>query len=417
MIYSAQQSVLGRHGLGIGFLGKMAPWGLAVLSLAVRIGLFGAEGKTEPAWQQSQWTQIEKAIGAMNLDGTLRLSFPLGTSPALKQLGLRMELEHCIEVDANGQACSDWRVKGLHSSLVPAGRKQLRWQPLSGPMVSFESAKITRALSPAGPSRRWLIRESGPSDYDIRSLDGRAWHYEHGSLTYAEYPALGQIRFSIQGTAITQVTQTDAPINDPPLLRVSYNENGRMTSCQVGEGMVQRLEWNKEGQLVSWQRGDGNEVRFAYQDGLLNSVMESDKPPRHFAWQKNPGFGRGDARWPASVHLVSDGADEFSYEFTSAGFVLGKKEAKTGNIVRTLFNPRRRRLEQLNDGFKFVVKFRGNDGGTALERIEVGGKTLERYVYDEYGQLTGLQRAGEPERKIGYDESGRLMTLEEKSEP
>ncbi len=429
---SAQQSILGRQGssrnkpfglrlafarVGNGFLSQMVPLILTALSIGTPAGLCGVEKKAEPASQLSQWPRIEAACGGINLDGTLRLNFPLGASPALKQLGLRMELEHWIDVDAYGQARSDWRVKGLQSNLVPKGRKQLRWQPLSGPAMDFDPAKITRALSSASSSRRWLIRKSGLFSYDIRSLDGRAWHYEHGALTHAEHPALGQVRFSTQGTGVTQVSQTDAAINDPPLLRVAYNENGRITSFQIGDGKAQHLEWNREGQLVSWRRGDGSEARFAYQGRLLSSVMESDKPPRHFAWQTNSGFGRGDSRWLAPVHLVSDGADEFSYKLTQDGFVLERRETTTGAIVRTLFNPRRRRLEQQNDGFKFVVRFRDHDGGTALEQIEVGGQITERYIYDDHGQLTGLQRNGEPERKLSYDESGRLMALEEGNTP
>lgn len=198
---------------------------------------------------------------------------------------------------------------------------------------------------------------------------------------------------------------------------MDYDENGRVISCQIGDDQVQRLEWNREGQLVSWRRGDGSEVRFAYQDGLLCGVMEPDKKPRQFTWQKNPGFGRGDSRWLAPVHLVSDGADKYSYKLTQKGFLLEKRGGAAETIIRTLFNPRRRRLEQQNNGFKFVVKFRGHGGGTALEQIEVGGEIMERYVYDDHGQLTGLQRSGEPERKLSYDESGRLMALEEGSSP
>ncbi|MFZ5495406.1 MAG: hypothetical protein ACOZE5_08730 [Verrucomicrobiota bacterium] len=372
-----------------------------------------AEEKRTPAWESTQWTQIEAALGQVNLDGTLRLSFSLGASIALKQLGIRFELEHRIETDADGRARSEWRVRGLQSSLAPVGPTQLRWQPLAGASVKFDRAKIGRRLADAG-SARWLIRESVPGEYEIRSLDGRAWRYRQGVLVSAEHPALGQLRFSTQGAWITQIEQTDTPAGKPPLLQARYDDCGRLVSWQAGAGKSQQPTWDEDGHLSAWRRADGSEVRFAYRANLLGEIIESGKPPQLFIWRENPGYGRGDSRWAAPVHLASDGAASYSCKLTSKGLVLQRTELAGEAVTTTTFNPRRRRLSQETGGFNFLVVFRRGGGGTTLDRIEIGGEVIEKYVHDEQGRLVSIQRHGEAERTLSYDEAGRLMALEEK---
>jgi len=384
--------------------------------LAGAIASRGTEGKLAITSAPSRWMQIEAATGLMNLDGTLRLSFSLGESDVFRQLGLRVELEHRIETDATGQARSDWRVRGLHSSLAPSDREQLRWLPLAGTVVKFERRKILRAFSAAGSSR-WLIRESAPGLHDIRSPDGRIWCYDQGCLASAQHPVVGPLRFSTQGALITRIERLDAGSGDSVLLQAMYDDNGRLLSCRIGQDGVQYLEWDTEGHLAAWRRSDGNVVRFAYHEGLLTRIDEPGKQARNLSWQRNPGFGRGDSRWPAPVHLASDGTDDYTYDLTSKGFVMEKKMREREGITTTTFNPRRHRLEQENGGLKYLVIFRPSEGATALERIEIGGEVIERYLYDVVGQLIGIQRLGEPERMLSYDESGRLMTLQERSVP
>jgi YD repeat-containing protein len=114
------------------------------------------------------------------------------------------------------------------------------------------------------------------------------------------------------------------------------------------------------------------------------------------------------------VHLASDGVNDYTYELTSKGFVMKRTELATRVVTTTVFNPRRHRLNQQAGEFDFLVVFRAEAGGAALERIEVGGEIMEKYLYDDRGQLIGIQRHGEGERTLTYDESGRLMALEEK---
>ena len=397
----------------------IALFGLMVLRTSIPLllltGMMAAqtEEKKAPGLTPSRWTQIEAAIGMVNLDGTLRLSFPLGTSVGLKQLGIRFELQHRIETDADGRACSEWRVRGLQSTLAPAGRAQLRWQPLAGAAVNFERAKIGRALADAG-SAHWLIREPAAGEYEIRSMDGLAWRYRQGTLAGAEHPALGPLRFFTQGAWITRIEQTDGAAGGAPLLQARYDDSGRLVSWQVGREKPQQLIWSEEGHLTGWQQVDGGVVRFTYRDNLLCGVAEPGKPPRLFTWRENPGYGRGDSRWVAPVHLASNGTDTYAYELTSRGFTLVRQENVTGRETRTTFNPRRHRLEQRANGESFMVTFRsGIASRGALERIEMaGGEILEEYHYDEHGLLVSMKHKGDPLVVLSYDEIGRLIGLE-----
>lgn len=367
---------------------------------------------------ETEWAKIEAATGAMLLDGTLRCSFPLGSSRDLTRLGLRLELEHRIETDERGKARSAWRIKGLQTCLMPSGWEHLRWQPPAGQTQLFERKKIGRALANAGPAR-WLIRESAPGQHEIRSQDGWAWRYAQGTLAAIEHPHLGSLRVSTQGAWITRIAQAGAPAGQPALLQARYSDGGRLRMLQLEKENAQELTWNDAGELVVWRRADGREVRWNYEAHLLGGIIEPDQPPRAIRWRENPGYGRGDSRWPAPVHLAAAGADEYDYRLTSRGFILGRKEGGTGAKTITLFNPRRHRLEQQINGRRFIVKFRKQSHSRgALERIETGdGKVLEEYSYDESGRLVGVKQAGKPLMNLDYDDIGRLIGIKEETTP
>lgn len=370
------------------------------------------EAKKTPPRQSTRWTRIEAATGLMNLDGTLRLSFPLGASAALKELEVRFELEHRVATDATGQARSAWRAKGLQSSLAPVGRTHLRWQPLGGAPVKFERAKIGTKLVAADGSAHWFIRETTQGELEIRSLDGRAWRYRQGVLVGAEHPVLGLLRFTTQGAWITRIDQTNTALDEPPILQAGYSESGQLVSWQIGAGRPQQLTWSADGRVTSWLRADGTEARLRYQENLVSEILESGRKPQSFTWCENPGHSRGDSRWVAPVHLASDRANDYSYELTNRGFVMKRTDLVKGAVTTTVFNPRRRRLDQESEGIDFRVTFR-NAPGSALERVEMGGQIMEQYIYDEHDRLIGIRRHGQEQQTLSYDEAGRLMALEE----
>lgn len=387
---------------------------LGLVLVCANIGAVAADEKQMPHKPATHWKAIETATGMCNLDGTLRLSFSLGENINLKHLGVRWRLEHRVERNALGQAQSAWHFVGLQSCLVPSGREHFRWQPLAGGNVKFERASIGRALSEAG-SRQWRIRESAPGAHEIRSSDGRVWSYLKGILTSAEHPAIGEVRFVSQGVRVREIRRGDASDQAAPELRADYDDAGRLTSLVLGEQESQAFEWNSAGQLITWRRGENESVEFAYRDDLLAGIKETGKPLRKFAWAENPGHERGDSRWRVPVHLTSADTEVYSYDLTSKGYILRRYEKETNVETITIFNPRRRRIEQRTNGETFIVTFRRGAGGVgALEKIEnSAGEILEQYRYDERDQLIGVTRKGEPERVLRYDETGRLMAVEE----
>ena len=389
---------------------------LAVLFLIAGAG-FAAESPKPPAPAKpvSRWVEIEAATGAMALDGTLRLNFSLGEAAELKALGLVPELRHTVETDAYGCARSAWQARGLQSSLVPVGRERLRWRAFSGETVEFKRAIIDRAFSGAGQAQ-WLIREISNAGHEIRAGDGRTWRFQAGLPVGVDDPALGTFSMFTQGALATEIRRLDALPGAPPLLRAAYETSGRLLALTVGASNEQRFVWDAAGQLRSWQRADGQTVRFSYRDGLLVSVAEPNQVERRLAWAENPGHARGDSRWAAPVHLAVDGATGYDYTLSAAGFTLRRRPSDGGTEVITIFNPRRRRVEQRQGKTAMIVTFRGGTAGRgALEKIETeAGEVLEAYRYDARGQLIGVSRQGEPDRVLSYDENGRVMALEEK---
>ena len=371
-----------------------------------------ASSSPEPSTQLvSHWKEIKDNMGGMQLDGLPKLSYPIEESNDLQQIGLRLELVHHVEVDAYGRPRSRWRLTGLRSSLSPGDRGTLIWRSLNGHAVEFAVESIGHRLTPA-KGGVWHIRKTTPRDYEIRALDGHSWRYERGLLVRAVYPAFGELSFTTLGSQVRSIRRAEESLKEP-LLEVNFSANARPASLRIGSNSANTYHWNNDGLLTSWERSSGGTVAFGHQDRILSEISELDRPPRHFTWGENPGYGRGDSRWRHPIHLQSDGEDRYKYTLSSRGYVIHRKQVSTGAESTTIFNPRRLRLEQRTGGEAFIVTFqRGSDGVTKLERIENGeGEILEEYLYDKSGQLVNIIRKGEPVRKLTYDATGRLMDI------
>ena len=391
----------------------------SVCILATKLtGVSVAEEKTQPnqpIGASPYWAQIETGLAGINLNGTLRLTYTLGESQLLQTLGVHLTLEHIVGVNAYGHAYSTWRINGLRSLISSADRTHLCWQPLAGASVFFEKGKIGRALGDAG-DRRWLIREVGDYEYEIRALDARSWRYKQGYLITAEHPILGQIHFLTQGGLVREIRVVDAEPNSPAPVTADYDENARLITLTLSGQSAQRFEWNAEGQLVAWHKSEKNVVKFGYCDGLLVEVAETDKLPQRISWAENLDYGRGDSRWAWPVHLASDESNEYSYKLSAKGFVISRRNRLSQAETVTIYNPRRHRIEQINGTSVLVVTLHKTTSGQSagIETVTTGtGEILEEYHYDESGHVLSRKRRGEPTRTLSYDESGRLMGLEE----
>jgi len=368
--------------------------------------------KTESQFE-SYFTEIGANMGGIQLNGLPMLRYTIGESAELQQIGIACELVHDIEIDAYGHPRSIWRITGLQSSLAPGDRGTMVWQPLSGATVKFVSKLIKRALTTVG-NKNWLIRKAASGDYEIRALDSRSWRYHSGLLAVVEHPALGKLNFTTLGAKIRMINRSSES-SSKPLFEASYDAGAHPVSIRFGSHAADIFHWSDAGLLMSWDRSTGGTVTFAYHDGLLTSITEPDKPTHLFTWAENPGHERGDSRWGAPIHLLSDGESTYQYTLEHKGFVIQRRKVSSAEEIVTVFNPLRHRLEQRVGGKKFIVIFHGEGlNMTGLERIENGqGEILEEYHYDEQGQVIGIKRKGEPERSLRYDETGRLMDLME----
>jgi len=366
----------------------------------------------------TRWTDIEAAMGEMQLDGSLNYWVSLGGSELLGLLGLRPGVVHVIDVDETGSARSGWRFLGLQTSLVPSGSNVLRWKSLTGAVVDFERAAIGPAFSHAG-SGQWLIRKTSEEGYTIHSPDGVSWYYDAGRLVGIEHPALGRLRVSTQGAWVTRIELSESGDEMLALLEASYSDGGRLLKLRVGDQAEQEFTWEGR-ELVARRSADGEFVRWSYRDGLLSQISEPNGRRREIRWRANKGFGRGDSRWALPVHLAAVDDVNYGYMLTSRGFVLTRKTGRAGDSgggvvsVRTRFNPLRYRLEQWAGGELLAVTFRKHSPGRgAVERIENRvGQILEEYRYDTEGRLIGVRKVGEPPLVFKYDDLGRLMEIE-----
>jgi len=367
----------------------------------------------------TRWTQIEAAMGEMQLDGSLKYGHSLGGSEGLGLLGIHLSVEHIISVDEAGRARSGWRFLGLQTSLVPSGRDVLRWKSLTGAVVDFERAAIGPAFSHAGAAD-WVIREiSTGAGYEIHSPEGVSWQYEAGRLVKIEHPVLGRLQVSTQGAWITRIEHSEEPEGASPLLEAVYSDGGRLLKLRVGEQAEQKFTWEGT-ELVAWPGAEGACVRWSYRGGLLSQISEPNGRLREIHWRANTGFGRGDSRWALPVHLAAIDGDYYHYKLTSRGFVLTRETSAESavRVVRTRFNPLRYRLEQWAGGELLIVTFRSRSlGRGAVERIEnAAGEILEEYRYDAEGRLIGVRTRGEPPLDFHYDDLGRLIEAEGEGE-
>lgn len=370
--------------------------------------------KQQPLNYSKYLSEIEKNMGQIRPDGLVNLNLSIESNNTLNLLGVKLTLHHFLTTDAYGNPRSAWKLSGLQSSIVLGDRGTLVWTRFSGSPLTFNSDDVSRSFSHAGQPL-WLIRKPSEKRFEVRALDGRTWRYVNGSVESMQHPLLGRLEFEAIGSRVQRIYQIIDSEETLPIVHVAYNALGRPQSLQVNEQMENTFEWTNQEHLLLWKSFKGGSVTFSYEGALLTAMNSTKMGTRWFKWAQNPGHTRGDSRWKAAVHLAEDNENCYNYMLSSKGYVLTRINKASGLKTVTLFNPRRRRLEQkIGKGYVIAI-FRGTGNRiTTLAKIENDqNQVLELYSYDELGRLVAIKRMGEPEQRLSYDETGRLMTLEE----
>ncbi len=302
-------------------------------------------------------------------------------------------------------------ITNLRSSLAPGDRGVLVWKPLMGGIITFDGKRIKPKLTRSDDGN-WYIRRLDSGDYEIRSLDGRTWHYTKGVLTAGRHPLIGALSFTTLGAKVCSISRFDEPSSNP-FLEVCYDTEANPIRLRIGSNEANTFRWDKSGRLLSWEGAGGKTTIFTYNNGLLASVAESGKPTRSFTWAENKGYDRWGALWKAPVHLSSDDDSTYKYKFRHKGFIIHRKQKSSGKEIVSIFNPRRMRFEQRTDKTEFIVSFCSQvNNPMALRRVENGkGEILEEYLYNDRGMLEVIRQNGKPEHRLDYDDSDRLMDL------
>lgn len=381
---------------------------ICVLFLFVGRAL-GEEDPPTVALEAAAWTRLAERLGSVGLDGTLQREYPLHDDTLLRELGFDCVLRHMLVLDGRGKARSTWRIPALHSQLVPDGRDHLRWQSPDGMSVRFERKKIARTLSVAGAPAPWRIRKLPNGDHEIRADDGRWWRYHRGALQSFGHPLRGEFLVSARGGLIETIWSRNDSAPEDPYLYVQYDESGQPALFVLG-GCRHLFEWNDDGELMGWTDGKGTTVNFSYRSGLLCGISGPGSADESFRWGENRGWEHGDSRWPAPVHLRSDGVRIYRCTLSQAGLSIHVRRMPGGDGSTTIFNPQRETVEQISGDEHLKVWFTRAGNRKRLERVErADGKLLEQYEYDSQGRLERVERLGAVPITLTYDALGRSI--------
>lgn len=374
--------------------------------------------KPEPLFKfETCWTEIQRNLDGIQPDGLPSLRFTLGESNELKIIGINLELVHDIEVDAYGRPRSIWLITNLQSSLSSGGRDSFIWKPVTGGNINFDMKGIQHKLTKSDDGN-WYIRKLASGDYEIRSLDGHTWKYKKGVLIGGEHPLFGALNFTTLGAKLCSIKRRDDS-QAKPLIEVVYDAGAHPISLRIGTDEANLFNWDEAGYLTSWKGAKGKTVTFTYNNGLLASVTESGKQTRLFSWSENKGYERWGTLWRAPVHLTSDDDSNYKYIFRHKGFIITRTQKADAKEIVTIFNPRRKRLEQHTGKMEYIVTFCTQANKSMIpQRIEDGkGEVLEEYQYNDRGLLISIKQEGKPEQKLVYDDSDRLMDIVQVKSP
>lgn len=279
--------------------------------------------------------------GMIKLDGTLRLTRKLSENLLLKEIGLLPALEHTVACDADGGARSRWVFKGMKSSLVTSGRREVIWTALDGTQEKF--ARYSALGQDASGSLGSHLRITAADECSIECLDGTRWRFRRGLLVEIIRP--GSVKIEISGrSAWIESAVLRAESGDVALIRSTLDAAGRVGTIWLTGSGEHIFRWSATGELRSWQKPDGNSVRFSYREGLLSNLAEPGRPSMDVQWGANAGSTQFPSYWPAPVHLVSAGPERYEYAWSRQGFVIVRLDAQHSIHTRLVYNPWRRTL-------------------------------------------------------------------------
>ncbi|MCC5834610.1 MAG: hypothetical protein JJU20_07745 [Opitutales bacterium] len=363
-------------------------------------------------WHSPEWTEFEQQFDPIALDGTLRLRIVVAEHPQLAALGIVPTWVHGIEVDADLRPRSQWRLSGLRSYFVRSGREYYLWRLPDGRQIRFERDRVGPARSSAGAGGSWRVRELSPNRFEISASDGLRWIYEAGQLQSILHPVLGTFRIESQGVWIQRLVPLTGGVAGETLLDLKFDNWGQPIAMTLKGEESHRFEWSEEGQLLRWQSGDDSARSFEYDAGLLTAVLSEDGAVQRYAWTYNPGWWRGDSRWPAPVHLSAVDELRFVFSISQKGYRIELRDDAETSAVMVL-NPQRRRLVFSNGESRRNFYFRGMGAGMGqLERVEdENGRVLESYEFDNIGRMLSADRQGE-RMQLRYDSLGRIVNMQ-----
>jgi hypothetical protein len=278
---------------------------------------------------------LVKCLGQRTIDGSLKALYPVIDTEFLRAIGSPCLLAYTQVFQSDGLPRSNFEIWGLRSYLVPEGLAAWRWQPVGGrPFLIHRS--LIRTSFPTQWNSLFTMRESGENEFEVLTRTGVVWRYRQGILAAIDVPGKGTYQIVCRGTYMETVTLEGAKT---PEIEVQFDDNRRPIRLFACGQCVSVFEWNDEGFLLQWKTFEDKTFSFGYRDGLLAEIEYTGFPLIQVGWSENPGWRRGDSRWPLPIQLTKFGESRYDLLVERNGYVTHFTNPREGTAGEVCFNP------------------------------------------------------------------------------
>lgn len=385
---------------------------MIVLAFACAVG--AARGD-DISYVEPPSVEAQLMIEGVRIDGSLDLSFDLGSWSLGPRESLPLRIVHGLKRDFAGHVYSDLAITGLAGCAVPADRLHTRCLLPGDYEVRFANHPLGTAFQGVGPGV--LARRPTPKLLEIALASGWRWVFENGSPVAGAGPNLLRLDCEAQGAKITHLraSRVGGMVGE---LTAQYDNLGALKDLKYGNRRHRFIFTGPRHQLSEWiSIVDGQErrIHFEYSDEVLMRAIDGETVLKKITWEEVPGGRTSDSEWPAPLRVATLGRLRFKYELNYKGYALWGEDVPAGTQHKRTFNPTLGTIEVVENGELLRRVFfganRGRPDAGKVTRVENARREVAvKYAYDAFGRVSSFWSGGEGEKNrldFTYDQNGR----------
>lgn len=385
--------------------------------LLFAVGVTAACAQPDPdlaKYAQPPTVESLVTIDGVRIDGSLALSFDLGSLRLGSLADFPFHLDHRLETDYGRATRSVWDIPELYGVIAPAGRDALRWRLFGLGEVIVPAVRPGPKYYPVGMG--YLMQRTANGDFSFRNALGWEWVYRDWTLVVGHGPNGLELEFQVQGGRISSMTAERFHIAAGNM-EARYDELGRLSRLRIGV-RVHEFEYEADSsRLCTWVANAENNpaiVRFTYTSELLSGVQEGSAALKTFGWIDLPEGKQSDCKWPHSVAIGRTERFSLAYDHGTLGYGLSAHPTAAGTVKSVTLNNHKGIAMIKEDGAVvrrlYFGAIRGEPEAGRLTRVEDGaGKVVERYEYDAQGRVVRAWPEGGTCVDFTYDRDGFLV--------